>query len=83
MDTDSGFQVARHTLNFKTGQGNECITSQYQVKFGKVGTQPQPTSHSALVLARKSLMVAEYWQDPACEALVRGAPKGRSSSRSA
>ena len=61
-----------YAFNFKTGQGNEYITCQYQVKFGKVDVQPQPTSHSTRVLTRKSLMVAEYWQDPACEALVRG-----------
>lgn len=63
-----------YAFNFKTGQGNEYITCQYQVKFGKVSVQPQPTSHSALVPTRESLLVAEYWQDPACEALVRGTP---------
>lgn len=63
-----------YAFNFKTGQGNEYITCQYQVKFGKLSVQPQPTSHSALVPTRESLLVAEYWQDPACEALVRGTP---------
>ena len=61
-----------YAFNFKTGQGNEYITCQYQVKFDKVDVQPQPTSHSTRVLTRESLMVAEYWQDPACEAFVRG-----------
>ena len=61
-----------YAFNFKTGQGNEYITCQYQVKFGKVSVQPQPTSHSALVPTSKSLMVAEYWENPTCEALVRG-----------
>lgn len=61
-----------YAFNFKTGQGNEYITCQYQVQFAKVDTKPQPISHADTVATRKSLMVAEYWQDPACEALVRG-----------
>ena len=61
-----------YAFNFKTGQGNEYITCQYQVEFAKVDSKPQPLSHTDLVKTSKSLMVAEHWEDAACEALVRG-----------
>lgn len=60
-----------YAFNFKTGQGNEYITCQYQVQFAKVDTKPQPISHADTVATRKSLMVAEHWENPTCEALVR------------
>ena len=60
-----------YAFNFKTGQGHEYITCQYQVQFEKVEVKPQPISHEETVATRQSLMVAEHWENPTCEALVR------------
>lgn len=61
-----------YAFNFKTGQGSEYITCQYQVQFDQVDVKPQPTSHQEQVPTRKSLMVAEHWENAHCESLVRG-----------
>lgn len=62
-----------YAFNFKTGQANEYITCQYQVVFENVENEkkPQPISHAESIPTRNSLMVAEYWESPTCEALVR------------
>lgn len=61
-----------YAFNFKVGQeSHEYITCQYQVQFAKVEVKPQPISHEQTVATRQSLMVAEHWENPTCEALVR------------
>lgn len=60
-----------YAFNIKTGQGDEYITCQYQVQFENVEVKPQPISHEDTVATRSSLMVAEHWENPTCEALVR------------
>lgn len=61
-----------YAFNFKTGpQSHDYITCQYQVEFAKVEVKPQPISHEDTVATRQSLMVAEHWENPSCEALAR------------
>lgn len=62
-----------YVFNLRTGQGSEYISCQYQVQYAKVEPQarPNPVNFSEQVATRQSLMVAEHWASPTCEALVR------------